>query len=605
MIVVIAAVAVVGVTLLALLSTTVNSSKWTDREVAEFKVEIAAGTAVADVASDLGTGLAGQAQEHGSTPMESLHLDYLGSGTETQMGGMMPEAFPSPFSDDGGLDPSTGLPTPEYGGNRKVDDHEFDTTVAGMVGTISGGNISVVQPGWKERVRSDNKLNDLMAGNSAELSGRTDGHVYLHGSEANPIILNGDVAIAGDLVISGYVKGKGGLRVSGNVYMPTDVKYLDGQNPQGHRTYGVAQDGTHNILAIAVGGSVLVGDYYRAAWNQGKEANGWGSGSFNFILEQMSTFNRMEWIKTQSTLPGMKEKVQTGESVWFETKDEYKKEYYWKTKNVYAWVKTGNKIRKTEYKWIKENNGKTVPNYEEWSVKVKDYDYWVDEREKVVTGTERVKKFRWVKTGETYQKKHVEPISEWQAPQYPNPEFRGAGYTPRYYSFAPNSYVPIANKAGHYDPYSGLWIADEMIGNWDSKKLNHARPTSDTDPFLRNADGTWKAAVMSVTPEEDWIDAARMRILLSKLANERDASKDVEIDATIHTGNAIFGIVPDSQSQRRNGRLLVNGLIAAADVGLLAPEGVQISYDPRGRALIDITSETEITIRRHLRTPMQ
>ncbi len=598
MIVVIAAVAVVGVMLLALLSNTVNSSKWTDREVAELKVETAA--------SDLWPGLTGQAKEGGGpTPMENLYLSYSGSGTEGQMDGMMPEAFPSPFSDDGGLDPSTGLPTPEYGGNRKVDDNEFDTTVAGMAGTISGGDISVVAPALKETVRRDNKLHDLMAGNTAELNGRTDGHVYLHGSEANPIILNGDVAIDGDLVISGYVKGTGGLRVSGNVYMPTDVKYLDGQNSQGLRTYGVAQDGTRGVVAIAAGGNVLVGDYYRAARNQGREASGWGSGSLSFILEEMSTFNRMEWIKTQPSLPGVKEKVQTGESVWFETKDEYEKEYYWKTKNVYGWAKTGNKIRKTTYKWVKQNNGKKVPSYKEWSVKAKDYDYWVDEKEKVVTGTKRVKKCRWVKTGETYQKKHVEPIYEWQAPQYPNPEFKGAGYMPRYYAFAPNSYVPIANKGGYFDPDSGSWVVDELVGKWDLEKLNYARPTSDTDPFLRNADGTWKAAVMSVTPEEDWIDAARMKILFSKLANERDAREDVEIDATIYTGNSIFGIVPDSQAQRRNGRLLVNGLIVAADVGLLAPAGVQINYDARGRALIDIASETEPTIRRHSRTPMQ
>ncbi len=159
MIVVIAAVAVVGVMLLALLSTTANSSKWTDREVAEFKAETAAETEVA--AGDLLHGLTGQAKEGGgAAPMENLDLSSLGSGTEAQMDGMLPEAFSSPFSDDGGLDPSTGLPTPEYGGNRKVDDNEFDTTVAGLAGTISGGDISVVQPGWKERVRSDNKLND-------------------------------------------------------------------------------------------------------------------------------------------------------------------------------------------------------------------------------------------------------------------------------------------------------------------------------------------------------------------------------------------------------------------------------------------------------------
>lgn len=538
-------------------------------------------------------------------PMENLYLDYLADGTDEQVDGMLPETFPSPFSDNGGVDLSTGLPTPEFGGNRKVDDNEFDITVAGMVGSISGGDISVIEPGWADRIKTGKKLNDIMAGNTTGLNGRTDGHVYLHGTKENPIILNGDIAIDGDLVISGYVKGKGGLRVSGNVYMPTDVKYLDGQNSHGHRTFGVAQDGTNNVLAIAAGGNVMMGDYYRAAWNQGKEANGYGSGSFNFILEEMSSFNRMEWIKTQPTLPGEKEKVKTGTQTWTETKFKQVKEFYWKTKNVYKWVLTGNQIKKTKYKWIKENNGKAAPYFKEWSVKVKDYDYWVDEKEKVQTGTKQVKKSRWVNTTETYEVEHSKDIFEWIAPQYPNPQFKGVGYMPRYYSFDPKSYVPIANKDGYFDPGSGLWIADEMVGKWDSKKLNYARPTNSNDPYLRNADGTWKAAVASVTPEDNWIDSTRMKILLNKLAHERDASEDVEIDATIYSSNSIFGIVPDSQAHRMNGRLLVNGLIVAADVGLLAPEGTQINYDARGRALMDIASDTKLTIRRHLRTPMQ
>lgn len=562
------------------------------------------GTLEQDAWGNLSYGALSPASALNPTPMENLYLDYLAGGPEAQVDGALPETFPSPFTDNGGLDLATGLPTPEYGGNRKVDDNEFDTTVAGMVGTISGGDISVVGTRSADRIRNGSKLNDLMAGNTNALDGRTDGHVYLHGTADNPIILNGDVAIDGDLVISGYIKGKGGLRVSGNVYMPTDVKYLDGVNSHGNRTFGVAQDGTNNAMAIAAGGNVMMGDYYRAAWNQGREANGWGSGSFNFILEEMSSFNRMEWIKTQATLPGEKERVKTGENVWTETKDKYEKKHYWKTVTKYKWVKTGNKIKKTKYKWVKQNNGKPAPYYKEWSVKVKDYDYWVDEKKKVANGTKNVKKSRWVKTGETYEVEHRDPIFEWQAPQYPNPYFKGANYMPRYYSFDPRSYVPIANKDGHFDPDSGLWMADEMVGKWDSKKLNYARPTNSNDPFLRNADGTWKAAVASVTPDNNWIDSNRMKNLLKTLAHERDASEDVEIDATIYSSNSIFGMIPDSQAYRMNGRLLVNGLIVAADVGLLAPEGTQINYDARGRALMDIASETELTIRRHLRTPL-
>jgi hypothetical protein len=63
-------------------------------------------------------------------------------------------------------------------------------------------------------------------------------------------------------------------------------------------------------------------------------------------------------------------------------------------------------------------------------------------------------------------------------------------------------------------------------------------------------------------------------------------------------------MIPDEAASGTNGRLLVNGLIVAADVGLLAPNGTQVNYDSRGRALMDIASETGLTIRRHLRTPL-
>ena len=537
-------------------------------------------------------------------PMENLYLDYLAGPPEAQVDGFLPSSFPSPFPDNGGIELASGDPTPEFGGNRKVDLNEFDVATAGLSGSISGGTISVIEKKWNKRVRNKSGLNKMMAGNAAGLASRTDGHVYLNGTEANPIILNGDTAIHGDLIISGYVKGKGSLRVSGNVYMPGDVKYVDGADVGGHRTFGVSGDGTQNTMAIASGGNVMIGDFYRAAWGEGKPTNGWGSGSFNFIMEEMSAFNRMEWMKSKPTLPGESVHVKTGENVWYETKDKYRKEYYWQDQDVFKWVKTGKRIKKTKYKWITKNNGKPAPYYESWSVKVKDYDYWVDEKVKVKTGTKRVKKHRWVKTGETYQKEHVDEIWEWQTPQHENPYFKGANYFPRYYSFRPNSYVAIANKDGHFDPDSHLWIADELIKKWDSRKLNYGRPTNGSDPMLFNADGTPKAAVSSVTPSGRWIDDKRMQELLKRTVSSRDKQEDFEIDATIYSNNSIFGMVAKDDKAKTNGRLLVNGLVVAADVGLLAPEGTQVNYDPRGRELIDIASDSQLTIRRHLRTPL-
>ena len=536
-------------------------------------------------------------------PGENLYLDYLAGGEEGQVDGMLPSSFPSPFPDNGGIDMASGETTPEYGGNRKVDKNEFEAATAGVNGSISGGTISVMGKRWADRVNNNSKLNKMLAGNAESVSGSQDANVYLHGTEADPIILSGDVAIDGDLVISGYVKGSGSLKVSGNVYMPSDVKYADGVNGNGNRTFGVAPDGTKNTLAIASGGNVVMGDYYRPAWGSGKDTNGWGSGSFNFIMEEMAAFNRMEWMKTQATLPGKKVKVQVGENVWIEKKPIKEKEYYYVTRDTYKWVKTGKKIRKTKYKWVKKNNGRPAPYYKEWNEKVFDSYYWVDEKKKVKTGTKQVRKSRWVETGRFREIEHRDPIYEWQAPQYENPNYAGANYTPRYYSFKKNSYIPIPNKKGHFDPDTNLWMADEIQGGWSSSKMNYARENKTWDPFIYE-NGQKKAAVYTVTPTNDWIDQSRMTKLIRDQIGDRDGSEDVHIDATIYSNNSIFGIVADDEANGTNGRLLVNGLIVAADVGLLAPNGTQINYDPRGRSMMDIQSDSTLTIRRHLRTPL-
>ena len=50
--------------------------------------------------------------------------------------------------------------------------------------------------------------------------------------------------------------------------------------------------------------------------------------------------------------------------------------------------------------------------------------------------------------------------------------------------------------------------------------------------------------------------------------------------------------------------MTVNGGIVAADIGLLAPNKIQIRYDARPKDLLNITSETSIRLRRLLRAPV-
>lgn len=250
-----------------------------------------------------------------SLPGHNIYLDYP-TDYRDMPDGYLPTEFPPPFPDVGGIDPVTGIFDSSAAGNRIVDRMEFENIAGGAEGAIVAGIVNVTDPGVV--IDTEGAYTDaLFTGNSSGLQSSTTGNVILSGTETNPIVIDGTVAIDGDVVINGYVKGEGIILASGNIYVPTNLRYLDGQEsmegdlpgrPTGPRTFGVAIDGTKNALGLAAGGNMLLGDYLRPAgfthpstWEivDGSPATDW-----NFALAEISLFNRGEWAKTQPTLPG-------------------------------------------------------------------------------------------------------------------------------------------------------------------------------------------------------------------------------------------------------------------------------------------------------------
>ena len=100
--------------------------------------------------------------------------------------------------------------------------------------------------------------------------------LYLNGTLANPIQINGPVVIPGDVVISGYVTGIGTLYVGGNLYIAGDVNYVNGPDfsapPEtqaaGSRDAWVKNnlDASKDLVAFAVRESILGGQVNSPAW---------------------------------------------------------------------------------------------------------------------------------------------------------------------------------------------------------------------------------------------------------------------------------------------------------------------------------------------------
>ncbi len=567
------------------------------------------------------------ADESQPQALENLYLDYLNPGPLGQVDGELPDYFPSPFPDNGGFDPITGTATPELGDNRILDANEFHAAAGSATGSLSGGRVAVVPHGDKLHDLSD--LDSALLGGPDALANLTSGNVVLHGTELNPILIDGPIAIDGDVVLSGVIKGRGSILASGNVFIPGDVRFADGTDGSGARTYGTATDGTLNALGIASGGNITVGDPTHPALGVGPAVDGTPDTPFNFIMDELAIFNRGEWMKTQAELPGKRVYTQTGTRTVRVQIQPTREEQQWVDRDIYEWVPTGNTITEDVYGWVQtgtrtEDVYQTIhhpadppaPYGSPWTERVWTGTREVPVHEWRVTGTrtrpelvydyirtDRVQEWVTVPDGDPYYEDQEEEIWEWVTPMHPNPFYEGSDYIARYYAMDEGTPAPIFNRKGYFDPSQEVWHSDERAENWTNGRLSLADPSDPTDPYLFNSSGQPIAVISTVTPKGDWLSNQALADLVDRELHGRPAGTPVEIDATLYSGNSLFGIIPARGQAGVDGRMLVNGALVAADIGLLAPKGIQINYDSRNKDLLDLSDDRSLTMRRLLWAP--
>ncbi|HPO15670.1 MAG TPA: hypothetical protein PLI09_19670 [Candidatus Hydrogenedentes bacterium] len=184
----------------------------------------------------------------------NLYMNYP-SASDAQTDGPLPQSFPAPY--------------PDENENRLVDDSEFDVIVNSANGRIdfeygpdapAGGAITsgvafgVPTGGAYSDTTLPTASNSAL--NSLESTGSYDGNLILVGTDDDPIIIDRTVAVDGDLVIKGPIRGYGQILVRGNAYVVGDVTYKDAPGE-----FGVDEDGNENAFALVAGGSIIMGDY--------------------------------------------------------------------------------------------------------------------------------------------------------------------------------------------------------------------------------------------------------------------------------------------------------------------------------------------------------
>ncbi len=115
-------------------------------------------------------------------------------------------------------------------------------------------------------------------------------NLYLVGTAAKPIVLNGPVVVRGDVLISGVVTGQGAIYSGRNVYCPKSVTYANGpatprpaNNTEAATETWMTANANKDFLGLFAREHIVVGDYTNATWRA--YVNQWMSDPLNASAE--------------------------------------------------------------------------------------------------------------------------------------------------------------------------------------------------------------------------------------------------------------------------------------------------------------------------------
>lgn len=115
-------------------------------------------------------------------------------------------------------------------------------------------------------------------------------HLYLEGTAADPIVLNGPVVVRGSVIIKGYVTGQGSIYSGGNVYIADDLQYVNppasnrpATNDEAATEAWLEANKNRDSLGLFAREHVVVGNYEDGNWQY--YVNNWLSSSLNKSAE--------------------------------------------------------------------------------------------------------------------------------------------------------------------------------------------------------------------------------------------------------------------------------------------------------------------------------
>lgn len=454
---------------------------------------------------------------------DNIYQNYPADPTK-QVDGPLPDKFPPVVSDTND--------------NRKIDDSEWTAHVS----SFGSATDPAVITGGTARLLFDNTANEKYSGNNLPTSGSdtippvtTGKSAILVGTDTNPIEINGKVAFDGDVVISGTIKGSGQILARGNIYIQGDLKYADGTDASGNRTFGVADDGTKNVVAYAAGGMIIHGQYLmgdRNNWKKqdGEGLNGTKTSYGGWALQETAWWNRTELTKAMPFFDAAKNRPTLDPGVG------------------------GSLANPTN-----AANPAYIPGYKPRFYTFAEHDHPGDKGKIWIYGY-----------GSDYNAWDG-GITNWD-------NTRG------YWQGDGN-----ANVYGESQKLEDLMNTMDTRGDGTLNGLKNNMANGSSSAY----------DTLAMDPKDGWIDQDVFRDIQINSDADRLANRGrtaFQLDGLFYTSNAMIFAARGQNRDSGNSRIEFNGSVVAADTGILSGGGLKLNYDVRTRAYLNIEDNSEVEL---------
>ncbi len=175
-----------------------------------------------------------------------------------------------------------------------------------------------------------------------------------------------------------------------------------------------------------------------------------------------------------------------------------------------------------------------------------------------------------------------------------NPTFEPS-YQPRYYVMNPGDPVYMFNKSyqdskgkekgTYFDPVTMSWKGKEHTSSYDLNTLTMLNPG---DPQLTGA------TINALSSSNNWISPTQLKDMWIADEATRPSGTPFQIDGLMYTNNSIFAL--SRKASNTTGKMIVNGSIVAADIGMLVGNGLNLNYDQRLKNFMKLQDDSEIGI---------